>query len=150
MVEAAEIHKQTAEIAEAHKHEGFNRMVALTVAVLALFMVMGRVKEGNVATGVVTAQMAHLQAWTQFGEKTTKARLLDLQIQNWKMMIEAPLASTPPARLQMLQQAVAAAQKEFDQIKGGMDYEQQRAKDALARRDVLQEQQLWLQFPRAS
>jgi hypothetical protein len=145
-VEPAEIHKQTAEIAEAHKHEHFNRIVAITVAVLALFMVIGKVKEGNVSTGVVTAQMAHLQAWTQFGEKTTKARLLDLQIQNWQMMIDAPVLTLTAARLERLQQAVAGAQKEFDEAKSGMDYEQDRAKDALARRDTLQEQQLWLQF----
>jgi hypothetical protein len=149
MVEATEIHKQATELAEAHRRDGFNRIVALTVAILALIMVLGRVKSSNLTTSVVTAQMQLFQSWSRFEEITTRARVLDTQIQNWEIMKGLAGLQITPAQQQQVQETIGKFQTEFANVKDNMARMQAQAKQSQTVRDALVSQQHLLQFSEA-
>lgn len=53
-----------------------NAMVAVTIALLATFLGLCNVKDGNVAQNMQKAQVEKLDNWTYFQEKNTQAKVL--------------------------------------------------------------------------
>jgi hypothetical protein len=115
MVEEAEIHKQTEELAEAREHDRFNRMVAITVAILALTMVLGKVKESNLQIRMQASLTEQLDDWNYYQARSLKQHEFELQIQHWQLMQGLPGTVTPEKQPQIaaaLAQWQAAAAKE--------------------------------------
>ena len=125
MVEEAEIAKQAEEISEAHKHEAFNRMVAITVAVVALIMVLGKVKDENVMRAMMATQTEQLDDWNYYQARSLKSHVYKVSSKTVQL-IGAMNPSTPaPAR-----QQVAAALRDWEkQIK----HEEDGQKDLMAK-----------------
>jgi hypothetical protein len=101
MVEEAEVAHQTEEIAEAHRHERFNRMVAVTVAIVALSMVLGKIKDENLQRRTMVALIQDLDDWNYYQAKSLKQHMFELEDQHWQLM-ESLFATAPaPVRQQM-------------------------------------------------
>ena len=101
MVEEAEIAHQTEEIAEAHQHERFNRMVAVTVAVVALFMVLGKIKDDNLERRTMVALVTELDDWNYYQAKSLKQHMFEIEDQHWQLM-QSLFAAAPAAVLQQM------------------------------------------------
>jgi heme/copper-type cytochrome/quinol oxidase subunit 4 len=119
MVEEAEISKETEEIAEAHKHGRFNRLVAITVAVLALVMVLGRVKEDNLGRRALATLMQEVDQWNYYQDKSLKQHMFELQIQHWQLVLATSGSGLAAAGRQQIAAALQGwqtqARKESDQ-----------------------------------
>ena len=148
-MEETEIHKQAEELAEAHRHGRFNRTVAITVAVLALAMVLGKVKESNVATGVMAVLVNRAQFQSQFQDRNLMRCLYQLQIENWQLRETTPGAATTQEQQQKLASAQAQWQAEAERLSREQTEMTAGTKREQATHKVLIAQQHLLQFAEA-
>ena len=148
-MEETEIHKQVEELAEAHRYDRFNRMVAMTVALLALVMVLGKLKENNVATGVMAVQVNRAQFQTQFQDRNLMRSMYERQIEN-RQLRENP---SGVATTKEQQQQLASAQANWQAQVARLTAEQKKMTDGTKREQathkVLIAQQHLLQFAAA-
>jgi hypothetical protein len=118
MAEETEISKETEEIAEAHEQGHFNRIVALTVAILALVMVLGKVKDDNLGRRTQATLTREMDQWNYYQAKGLKQHTYELQIQHWQLVLASTPGMTPAARGQIstaIQGWQTQARKESDQ-----------------------------------
>jgi hypothetical protein len=149
VVEEAEIAKQTEELAEAHKHDRFNRMVAITVAVLALTMVLGKVKDSNLQIGMLASLTEQLDNWNYYQARSLKQHQFELQTQDWQLKQALPGPALTPAQQQQLAAALALWQTEAAKEATGKADLQKKAEAAKAHYDALREQDHSFHFSEA-
>jgi hypothetical protein len=148
-VEQAQIHEQTAQLAEAHKHDLFNRMVAITVAVLALFMVLGKVKDGNIETKMMTTLMVQLDDLNLMQDRSIKQHLFELQIQHWQLMQGLSGLNLRPAEQQQLTALLADWQAEAAHMEQAKTDLKTKADATKAKHDALKIQDQQFHFSEA-
>ncbi len=103
-----------------------NAMVAVTIALLATFLGICKVKDDNICQGMQAAQTDRLDAWSAFNTKSTEAKVLDgtvvtLQLQSANF--------TGAAKSQAAEAITKAKDKEDKELKDKDDW-QKKAKDA--------------------
>jgi hypothetical protein len=149
VVEEAEISKQTEELAEARKHDRFNRMVAITVAVLALTMVLGRVKDSNLQIRMMASLTEQLDDWNYYQAKSIKQHQFESQIQDWQLHEALPGPALTPAQQQKLDSALAKWQAQAAKEAAEKADLQAKAEAAKAEYDALREQDHGFHFAEA-
>jgi hypothetical protein len=106
-MEPMELKEQTEEIAEGKEQSRFNRAVAGSVALIAVFMMLCNVKDGNIVQSMMQAQAAELDHWNHYQAKSTKQHLYNLQIEQWQLQAATANPTMTPAGQQALQAAQA-------------------------------------------
>ena len=84
-MEVTDVPDQTAELADASARSRFNQVIAITVAVVAVFMALCNVKDGNIVQGMQQAQADELDHWNQYQAKSIKQHLYQVQIEQWEL-----------------------------------------------------------------
>ena len=126
-VEAGEIHEKATETMEARHHTGINRTIAITVSLVALVMVLGKVKDDNIMRRMFAAQTAELDDWNYFQARSIKAHMFELQAQQWQLAsatMPSPLTDAQRARIGV---AVKKWQGEADRENAEKDKLQRKA-----------------------
>jgi hypothetical protein len=149
MVEEAEISKQTEEISEAHQQGRFNRLVAITVAILALVMVLGKVKDDNLGRRTLATLMHEVDQWNYYQDKSLKQHMFELQVQHWELVLATSGTSLTPAGRQQITAAMGgwktSARQESDQKAEAL----KTARADEAEHDALEEQEHEFNFAQA-
>ena len=94
-MEGIEIHDQVGEIAEGAAKGRLNRAVAVTVALVAVFMALCNIKDGNICQSMMQSQAEELDHWNQYQAKSTKQHLDSLAIE--QSQLQASLTAGVPA-----------------------------------------------------
>ena len=127
-MEEAEIHERTQECAEAGSANRLNKIVAATVALIAVFMMMCKVKDDNIVQAMMQAQAQELDQWNYYQAKSLKQHTYQVQIEHWTL--QAAIA-TPPmsaearakvdAQIAVWKQSVEKYDKEQAEIKAAAE-----------------------------
>lgn len=108
------------------KKSRLNAMIAVTIALLATFLGVCKVKDDNICQAMQAAQTDRLDAWSAYNTKTTEAKIFDGQ----KIQLEIQAAAlTGPAKDQALAEA-AKDKKAVEDENAKKDDWQKKAKDA--------------------
>lgn len=68
------------------KDKRLNRLVALTVVVLSIFMGLGQVKDGNIIQGMAQAQSNALDSWGEYQATRTKLHIDETALAQARVM----------------------------------------------------------------
>ena len=127
-MEETEIPERTQELAEAGSANRLNKIVAATVAIIAIFMMMCNVKDGNIVQAMMQAQAKELDQWNYYQAKSLKQHTYQVQVEQWSLQ-EA--IATPPlsadargkveAQIADWKQAVAKYDKDQADIKAAAE-----------------------------
>ena len=86
-MDGMELEKQIEEIAETGGNSRFNQLIALSVAVVAVFMAMAKVKDDNIVQGMQAAQAHEVDLWNQYQAKSLKEVTFERQIDHWQLVL---------------------------------------------------------------
>lgn len=84
-MDGMEMNNQVKEAAEGPAANRFNQVVAVSVALVAVFMALCNVKDGNIVQAMMQAQAQELDSWNHYQAKSIKQHLYELQISQWKL-----------------------------------------------------------------
>lgn len=93
-MEGMETKEKTEEIME-HGHDRFNRMVAIAVAVVAVLMTLGKIKNEKIVEHMLAVQAKELDQWNYFQSKSIKQHLFQLQVEQWELQRETANMAAP-------------------------------------------------------
>ena len=123
-MDQADLPERTQELAEAGDTNRLNKIVAATVAIIAVFMMMCNVKDGNICQAMQQAQAKQLDQWNYYQAKSLKQHTYQVQVD--ELTLQAAIA-TPPlsadarakvdAQIATWKQAIAKYGKEQADIK---------------------------------
>jgi hypothetical protein len=110
----------------------FNGFIALFVAVVATFMALCNVKDGNVVQAMQQAQARAVDQWAYYQSKSTKQHIAENSAEMLKVQLEMNPGLKPEAHARVLSRITAqeAAAKKYEKEK-----EQIRAEAEKAARD---------------
>jgi hypothetical protein len=128
------------EIADHGKDSRFNGGIALFVAVVATFMALCNVKDGNVTQAMAQSQARSVNQWAYYQAKGTKQHLAENTALTLRALLEASPALKPEARAKLeariAEQEATAQREERDKAAVKVQAEQAaRDYDALNRHD---------------
>jgi hypothetical protein len=98
LMEEMEPKDKADEIVE-HRREGFNRTVAVVVALIAAFATICRVKDERITEYLLAAQARELDAWNYYQAESIKKNIYGLQIEQWDLLQTAGLQPANRAQL---------------------------------------------------
>ncbi len=140
-MEEAEGHENAERIME-HGHPRLNRVVAITVVIIAVFMAVARVKSEKTTERMQVAQAQALDQWNFYQAKSVKQHMYTMTVENWKLERDAGTLS-PAARpqvekkLSQWQAEISRYDKEKADIQG-------KAEQASSLRERLEVKNDWL------
>jgi hypothetical protein len=120
------------EVQEHSSESRFNGYIALFVAVVATFMALCNVKDGNVVQAMQQSQAKAIDQWAYYQSKGTKQHVAENSAEMLKVQIEMnptlkpELRTKVEAKVAALEAAAKKYEKEKEQIKGEAE---QAAKD---------------------
>lgn len=93
-MDGIELKNQTDEISEAAHVGRFNQRVAISVAIVAVFMTFCKVKDDNIVQAMMAVQAQELDQWNQFQAKSIKEHLYLQEIEQWRLRMDISPMST--------------------------------------------------------
>jgi hypothetical protein len=109
--EAAEA---TQEITGGNEGDRFNRLVAVTVALVAVFMALCNIKDGNLCQAMEAAKAHELDQWNFYQAKSIKQQIARLQVNQFETQLAVGAGRLLPEAAKRLQDDRAAAAGEVD------------------------------------
>lgn len=108
--------------------ERFTNLVALTIAVLASFVVFTNIKSGNVAEAMQQAQAERNNGWAWYQAVRVREDMATYEMANLQRLARAP--SVRPAEAARLAEEMTAQQAEIDRIRARLAETRSRAEQA--------------------
>ena len=105
----SDIADQIQEAVEQPGDSGLNGLIALFVAVVATFMALCNVKDGNVTQAMQQAQATSIDQWAYYQSKTTKQHIAENSVEIFEVQLETAPDLKPETRSKI--EARIAAQK---------------------------------------
>ena len=87
-MDGLELEQQIEELAEGKSLSRFNQLIAITVAIVAVFMAIAKVKDDNIVQGMQAAQAHEVDMWNQYQAKSLKEVVYERQIEHWKLVMD--------------------------------------------------------------
>jgi hypothetical protein len=108
--------------------ERFTNLVALTIAILASFVVFTNIKSGNVAEAMQQAQAERNNGWAWYQAVRVREDMATYEMANLQRLARAP--SVRPAEAARLAEEMTAQQAEIDRIRARLAETRGRAEQA--------------------
>jgi chromosome segregation ATPase len=118
------------------RSDHLNSVIAVLVAVIATFMALCNVKDGNIVQAMAQAQAKNVDAWSYYQAKSTKQNLAESVLDQLLLEREAGMAASPAAKA-LLEQKIAAYQKNVRRYESEKDEIKKQAEGYQAEYDRL-------------
>ena len=129
----SELQDVVSEVVEKKPESSLDGWIALTVAIVATFMALCNIKDGNIVQAMAQAQAHAVSKWSQYQSKSTKENLAQSAADTLDVaLLTAPPAVRPEIQKRLAHQKSEAAryEKEKGEIKGEAEG-QEKEYDAL-------------------
>src|ERR1051325_2669166 len=111
MAEIDETVSEAVEKAEGEPESRLNSVIAALVAVLATFMALSNIKDGNIVQAMAQAQAASIDQWSYYQSKSTKQHLAENMVEQLTIQRDLSANLSPQARA-LFDQKIAAYTQE--------------------------------------
>jgi len=132
-MEHAEKVSETKHGAEKHRHIRLSSIVAITIALLATFMGVCKVKSDNIARAMQVAQADRIDNWNWYQARNIRKEVLDASA----AQVKTQALSAPPEAREGYEKQVAAFEKAAKSQEAKMDGISEEAKKAGERYEML-------------